>query len=192
MSLKLLKDIADIFSGHTVRARVENDMEGDLFAIQLKDLTNRYSQIKDYPHKLKSIDVPENQVLQKGDLLFISKGANNYAMVFNKDYPAVAVAAFFVLRLKVKTVNPHYLAWYINQDKAQAYLRTGKEGTMITNISKGTLEKLAIEVPSKENQNIIAEINAFLLQEINLTETLLKKKSQLIATKLLALSHGKI
>lgn len=175
-----LKEIVEVFSGHTVRGRVENDPIGDVYAIQLKDLANKYSEIRDYPHKIKLIDVPQKQLLKNGDLLFVSKGANNFAMVFDKDYPAIAVSVFFILRLTSKKVDPYYLAWYINQEKAQAYLHTGKEGTMIPNITKATLENLEIEIPSIEKQKSIAEINKLWLREIDITEAILERKKKLM------------
>jgi restriction endonuclease S subunit len=188
----VLKDIAEIFSGHTVRGRVESDPSGDVYAIQLKDLTKHYSEITDFPHQIKSTGVPKNQFLHKGDILFVSKGANNFALVFDKDYPAIAISVFFVLRITDKKVDPYYLAWYINQEKAQGYLHTGKEGTMITNITKQTLENMEIEIPPVETQKNIMEIHKLWLRELVISETILKKKSLLIQKKLIDLSHGKI
>lgn len=185
----VLKEIAEIFSGHTVRGRVESDPSGDVYAIQLKDLAKHYSEITNFPHQIKSSGVPKNQFLQKGDILFVSKGANNFALVFDKDYPAIAISVFFVLRITDKKVDPYYLAWYINQEKAQGYLHTGKEGTMITNINKVTLENLEVEIPSKEKQKTITEINNLWGREIELTIQLNAKKNVLIKKQLNDLIH---
>lgn len=176
----VLKGIVEIFSGHTVRGRVESDPLGEVHAIQLKDLTKHYSEISDYSHRIKASGVPKNQFLQKGDILFVSKGANNFALVFDKDYPAIAISVFFVLRITNKKVDPYYLAWYINQEKAQGYLHTGKEGTMITNINKVTLENLAVEIPSKEKQNMIIEINKLWKREIEISESIIERKKKLV------------
>ena len=188
----LLKDISEIFSGHTVRSRVENDLSGDVFAIQLKDLAKHYSEITDYPHRIKNSDVPQKQFLKRGDILFISKGANNFALVFDKDYPAIAISVFFVLRITNKKVDPYYLAWYINQEKAQGYLHTGKEGTMITNINKVTLEHLEIEIPSVEKQKVITEINMLWEREMKISEAIVEHKQKLIKKTLTEIINGKI
>lgn len=180
----VLKNIAEIFSGHTVRGRVESDPTGDVYAIQLKDLAKHYSEITDFPHLIKSTGVPKNQFLQKGDILFVSKGANNFALVFDKDYPAIAISVFFVLRIMDKKVDPYYLAWYINQDKAQGYLHTGKEGTMITNINKATLENLEVEIPSKDKQKMINEISKLWEREVEISEAIIERKKKLVHTYL--------
>lgn len=176
----VLKEIAEIFSGHTVRGRVESNPSGDVYAIQLKDLAKHYSEITDFPHQIKSSGVPKNQFLQKGDILFVSKGANNFALVFDKDYPAIAISVFFVLRITDKKIDPYYLAWYINQEKAQGYLHTGKEGTMITNINKATLENMPIDVPITIKQKSIVEMNKLWLKEIEITEAIIDKKKRVI------------
>ena len=176
----LLRDIVEVFSGHTVRGRVENDPSGDVFVIQLKDLAKHYTEISDSKLRIKSSEVPRNQFLKKEDILFVSKGANNFALVFDKEYPAVAVSVFFVLRITDKKVDPHYLAWYINQEKAQGYLHTGKEGTMITNINKVTLENLNVEVPSKEKQKMITEINKLWGREVEISEAIIERKKKIV------------
>lgn len=180
----VLKEIVEVFSGHTVRGRVEGDPLGEVYAIQLKDLAKHYSEISDFPHLIKASGVPKNQFLQKGDILFVSKGANNFALVFDKDYPAIAISVFFVLRITNKKIDPYYLAWYINQEKAQGYLHTGKEGTMITNINKVTLENLEIEVPSKEKQKKINEITKLWERELEIGEIVKLKKQALIRKQL--------
>ena len=176
----VLKNIAEIFSGHTVRGRVESDPSGEVYAIQLKDLAKHYSEITDFPHQIKLSGVPKNQILQKGDILFVSKGANNFALVFDKDYPAIAISVFFVLRITDKKVDPYFLAWYINQEKAQGYLHTGKEGTMITNINKATLENIPVDVPIIKKQKSIVEMNKLWLKEIEITEAIIDKKKRVI------------
>lgn len=183
----VLKNIAEIFSGHTVRGRVESDPTGDVYAIQLKDLAKHYSQITDFPHQIKSTGVPKNQILQKGDILFVSKGANNFALVFDKEYPAIAISVFFIIRITNNKVDPYYLAWYINQDKAQGYLHTGKEGTMITNINKATLENLEIEMPSLQKQNKISEIDKLWKREVDISEAIIERKKKLINNYLIKL-----
>lgn len=187
-----LKDIAEIFSGHTVRGRVENDPLGNIYAIQLKDLANHYSEITDFPHLIKASGVPQHQLLQKGDILFVSKGANNLALVFDKIYPAIATSVFFFVRINNRHVDPDYLAWFINQDKAQGYLHTGKEGTMITNITKQTLENMEIKLPPIATQKRMMEIHKLWLRELSISETILKRKSLLIQKKLNEMSDGKI
>jgi hypothetical protein len=54
----------------------------------MKDLENDYQQIGDQLSRVDCTKVPEKHLLQQGDVLFIAKGANNYALVFDKDIKA--------------------------------------------------------------------------------------------------------
>lgn len=181
----LLKDISiEIFSGQAFAGRIENNPEGDCHVVQLRDLNDSYTNIERMPHLVNSGTIPYKQFLKKGDLLFITKGSNNFALIFDKDYKAVASTIFFVIRPEPTIVNSKYLEWYINQSPAQEYLHAGKEGSSVTNINKNTLEHLPINIPPMELQRKIAGLYELLQKEIYLTEAILEKR-QLFIEKLL-------
>lgn len=184
MILKL-QDLVSIFTGHTFRGRIENDFEGDCFVLQMKDLNSSYHKIESVPHLTKSNGILPKQFLQSGDVLFIAKGSNNFSLVFSEGYKAVASSVFFVLRPDKEKINPFFLSWYLNQTPAQVYLCKGKEGSMVTNINKTTLEELPIEVPQMETQVKIAKLHELMQKEIFLTEAILKKKRLFIENELL-------
>ena len=181
----ILKDISEVFSGHTFRERIENNPEGDCYVIQLKDLDMQNQKIKEQPHLVQSKGIYEKHFIQPGDILFVAKGSNNYAITFYEGYKAVAASVFFIIRIKDEKVNPFYLTWYINQPPAQEYIHKGKEGTMVTNISKVTLENLPIEIPTLETQVKIAKLHELMRKEFFLSEEILKKKKLFIEKELL-------
>lgn len=181
----ILKDISEVFSGHTFRERIENNPGGDCFVIQLKDLDLPNQKIKSLPHLMKSEGIYEKHFLQPGDILFIAKGSNNYALTFHEGYKAIAASVFFIIRTKSEKINPFYLSWYINQPPAQEYIHKGKEGTMVTNIGKNTLENLPVEVPSLDVQKKIAKLHELMQKEIFISEAILKKKKLFIEKGLL-------
>lgn len=176
---KTLKDIAQISSGYSNRQRIENDLEnGSIHIIQLQNLDSSNTKIQNLPHKIKSVDVPTSQLLQKGDVLVIAKGSRNNAIVFNENYPAAAVSLFFVLRPNTELITSNYLAWYINQEATQAILHTGKAGTSVQSITKDVLANLEIKVPSVFTQNKLVNLYEMWKVERNKTLELMKEKDK--------------
>lgn len=168
MKLKL-QDIATINSGHTIRGRVDNDPLGDCAVIQMRDLDVEKHQLKDTSHRIKKQEVPQSQLLKSGDIIFLSKGANNYAFVYRKDYAAVATSVFLVVRPNQERVSPEYLQWYLNQNATQIELQGKKEHSTVTNITKKTLEEITIKVPSIQTQKKL--VNLYQLWEVEKEKT---------------------
>jgi len=181
-----MKEVLEgVFSGYSFRSKVENEEEGDVSVIQMKDLGNGYQDIGDQLVKIRSENIPEKYWLRPGDVLFISKGANNYALVFDKAIKAVAASAFFVLRPDQRKIVPEYLAWYINQKETQRYIEENRAGTYIPNVNKATVLGINIKLPPLEEQKFIAKVDFLRKREYLLTNELLAKREQLIAQKLL-------
>lgn len=158
--------LVELFSGYSFRSKVVNDPGGDLEVIQMKDLEDGHSRIGSELTRINSSTIPQKYALQKGDILFLAKGANNYAIVYNLDLPkAVAASAFFVLRPVTSKIIPDYLAWYINQKAVQQYLKENTAGTYIPNINKNTILGIQIVLPEIKVQNLISKIHILSIKE---------------------------
>jgi restriction endonuclease S subunit len=170
-----------ISSGFSFRNKIENDENGDLLVVQLKDLREGYSAIGDNLTKVSSALVGRNYTLEKGDTLFIAKGSNNYALEFDLNLPnVVASSAFFILRPDTATVAPGYLAWYLNQGDAQRYFKQNTAGTYIPNINIGTVENMAIQIPSMETQRKIVAIDRLRKRERLIQDEIARKNDVVI------------
>ena len=180
-----LENISQISTGQTFRGRVKNDVDGNIMVIQMKDINNTFTSISKSPHFVKQDEVSEKQLLQKGDLLFLAKGNNNFTVVFNSDQKAVAVSLFFVIRPDMSKIIPEYLAWYLNQNKAQAFFEQRKTTGLVGNIKKAALEDIIIEVPPIQIQEKIAYINKLASIEQELLSQLKENRQKLIETLLL-------
>ncbi len=184
--VKIKTVLSGFFAGFSFRKKVENDPKGDLHVIQMKDLEHNYSNIGMNLTKIKSDKVSDKNFLQKGDVLLITKGANNYAVEYKHELKkAVAASAFYVLRPNQKKIHPSYLTWYINQSPVQQYFNANMAGTYIPNINKGTIEGIEIEIPEKNIQEMICRIDFLRKQEYLLTEQLLAKREQVVSRTLL-------
>src|SRR6218665_2789811 len=103
-----LKAVAlQIFSGVSFRTKITHDPTGDLWIVQMKDLIENYSSITSDLTCIKGERINRRLLLQPHDVLFIAKGANNYAIEFNVRLPnVVAASAFFVLRPDTAKIIP--------------------------------------------------------------------------------------
>jgi restriction endonuclease S subunit len=186
VNIKVL--LSDLFSGFSFRSKVENEPNGDLFVIQMKDLEHHYSSIKSELTKISSDKISSRFSLEKGDILFIAKGSNNYAIEYKLNLPkAIAASAFFVLRPNQLKVIPSYLAWYINQQPVQQYLKENMAGTYIPNINKSTIEGISISLPSVDIQNKIVALDNLKKIEHLLMNEIMAKRETVISNSLLQL-----
>lgn len=198
MSVKLtnISDISEeLVSGYSFRGKIRNNSRGDLFVINLKDIENNYTQIGTNLTKIRRDEVDDKYWLQPGDLLFISKGEYNNAIVFDLGIsPVVATSAFFVIRPDQSKVLPHYLAWYINQPKAQVYLKRYRAGSTVQVIAKKVLAEMEIELPSFKVQQSIVEFYTLARAEGEIMKMIKEKREQLtseLLTNMINITNGK-
>jgi len=185
-----LEDLVHIRSGYSFRKKVEHEEDGNIFAIQARDLDKRYTSIEGDSYKVKLKNNPRHHLLNSGEILFLAKGTNNYAMVFNEDLakrytPAIATAVFFVLSVKSNIVVPEYLAWYINQAPAQRFFESTLEGSSQQNVRKDSLVNLTLALPPLKQQQVIATIYRLSIVEEKLQAILKTKREQVLKTTLL-------
>ena len=186
-NIYLLKEIADIRSGYSFRTKLEPDSEGNILVVQLKELSDKNTIDISTAVKINMKNISENYLLQKGDLVFRSRGMDSTAAIMDISSNNVILSAPFQrIRLQdTSKIIPEYLLWYINSKVAQSYFSANKTGTSVTMISTAVLADLPVIVPSVESQKKIVEINTLSEREIELQEELIKKKNLLTETVLL-------
>lgn len=171
-----------IRTGFSFRERVENDLLGEVAVVQMKDLRQGYLAI-DYGSlsKVSGRNIPHGHYLKQGDVLLLSKGQNNRAVVFDlAESPAVAASAFFVLRPDLGKIDPGYLAWWINQGPVQQHLHENMAGTYIPNITKPVVEGITVPLPPLEQQRRISTVHGLAMTEHRIMDELRVKRQQLV------------
>ena len=180
-SIVVIKYTHKVFSGPTLRERLSDFPAGDIVVLQMKDVSQTDYSITDAPQKISDIGFLPHHYLQKGDILFLRAGANNFAVYYDGKFPlAVASSMFFVLRPLRNDVLSEYVAFFINQPIAQAKLHPVKAGTSVTNVAKAMLEQLDIPLPPVEVQKKIVNAHKQLLLEKALSENIIRNKSMLL------------
>lgn len=185
----LLQDIAEIRAGYSFRGRIEPASKGAYSVVQIKDLGEGvFLAAKDLV-RTNLPDVNPNQLLQRGDVLFASRGARKQAVVVDEVEPnTIFGSQFFVCEPK-QGIDPAYLAWYINQTPAQRYFEENATGSNVRIVTKEVLGRLPVVVPPLARQKKIAEVYRLILRERQLSAQILEKRSILIETALLESIH---
>lgn len=182
-----LSDIATPRAGYAFRSSVQHDPSGDLAVIQGRDVDADALYVTPSPEKWlhvtsRDIRSSDEHLLQKGDVLFMARGAKNYAVVIDEDLPqpSMAVASFHVLRPNRARVVPVFLAWLLNQDSSQTYFRANNTGTTIPMVNLDMLKAMPLRLPPLPKQLQIAALIRFTHHERILMEDLAKQRQLLL------------
>lgn len=181
--------VEGINSGYSFRGKIEPQVDGEVGILQMKDITADYYSF-DYEQVDRSsgYDFKDKYILQDKDILFVSKGANNYAILFQKqEFPCVASGTFFVVRVDQHRVVPEFLVWYINQFTVQSYLAERKAGTYVVNLTKGDVVGIPMRNVEYAKQQKIGAFVQLHQREQQLVTLLQQSKKQVIQRQLINL-----
>jgi restriction endonuclease S subunit len=180
-----LKDIATIRSGHLFRERIKPEASGQYRVVQVGAITPDAGFLDNLLVRINLPDVKRSQILDEGDVLFISRGPRKQAIAITRPIEnTIATSQFFVLRPDER-ILPEFLAWYINQRPAQRYIEERSAGTSASLINLEAIRGLPVEVPPIETQGRITKIHQLSLREKELMETIKNKRCALIEKTLL-------
>ncbi|MAM30471.1 MAG: hypothetical protein CMC13_15745 [Flavobacteriaceae bacterium] len=187
VNLKSILTYQGLSSGYSFRGKIKHVHNGGVRVIQLKDFNDNYTSIGNDCYLIDSDTVKSKYYLKTGDILFTSKGTNNFALVFESidDIPTIASSALFVVKVDETLANPNFVAWYINQSKVQNYFKSNEAGTYTKSISKSILEEVPIALPSLDLQTKIATIASLYNREQTLSNQIVALQHKLITTQLL-------
>lgn len=185
-----LKDIAEIRSGYPFRGRIEPQVNGALRVIQIKDINEGQSLAKADLVTVNLERDPQAYSVKEGDVLFLSRGHRLFATPITEPLKnTIATYYFFVLRPKTGSVNPRYLAWYINQPPVQTELNAAKRGSHMPLVSRNDIEELHVEIPPLRTQQAIVELSELGRREAELLAAIQEKRTGLINSICLQAAH---
>lgn len=184
--------MATVQMGFSFRSRLEISEDGSVAVIQMKDLHDDNTIDCGGLARISMDGIKEHHLVQRGDLVFRSRGLLATSAILLED-PGKAVVAAPLLRIRVTKpdkVLPEYLNWYISQRDAQIFLTSRAKGTVQKMISKQALEELVVVLPSLEKQKAIIELASLSAREQALLHTLADKREQYISTVLMQFAKG--
>lgn len=177
-----IKDIADIQIGYQFRGKIEADPKGTHRVIQIRDFDAQQNLLVDGLYKVTPKYDAERYLVNKGDILFLARGHRNYAIPLKNSLEnTIAASYFFILRQKNENILPKYLAWYIKQSPAQAYLyNIARRGTHMPMVPKSAFEDMPVDIPDIATQRTIIELDDLLEKERALLYKLQEKRTLFI------------
>lgn len=181
MKLKI-KDIAEIQIGYQFRKKIKTEPDGSHAIIQMRDFDDNKNLNYRELSLVKLAELPDKYLVEKDDVLFLSRGHSNFAFAINDSLAStIAASYFFILKVRSDKVLPEYLAWCINQAPAQKYLHgSARRGTHMPLVPKSAFENLKVHVPDIQTQKNIVELNRLLEKENELIRKLQERRSLLI------------
>jgi restriction endonuclease S subunit len=187
-----IKNLATVQMGYSFRSRLEALEGGEIAVIQMKDLLENNTVGCDDLTKINMEAVKEHHLVQRGDLVFRSRGQVTTAAVLLED-PGKTVVSAPLFRIRVTMLDkilPEYLNWYISQRDAQIFLTSRAKGTVQKMISKQVIEDLEVTLPSLDKQKNIVELASLSAREQILLQQISNKREQYISTILMQFAKG--
>lgn len=184
--MQTLADLAEIRSGFPFKGALKPDSAGNVTVVQVKDLRAREPIDWHACAHVQQEHMMDQARLRNDMLIFAAKGTRNFAWHV-QDAPAFAIAnsLFHVITVQSETITPAFLAWQINQPKAQAWLANASAGITVQNIKISALKELPIVVPPLHVQHSVAAYEAAAVAEKTALNTLIELRD----TEMRALSH---
>lgn len=188
-----LEIFATLRTGYSFRKGIEPSSPGKIAVIQMRDLdpTTRTVDLRN----LSRTDIPhltERNLVQKGDLVFRTRGETVNSAIVKKN-PGQCVVAAPLLHIRVEKLDwvmPEYLNWFISQPQAQAYFHARAIGATQKVINLRILQGLTVSIPNLETQRRIVEIADLALEESALLNKLAEMKSKYISGVLIRKVNG--
>ena len=182
-----LKDIASIHIGYHFRGQIRPVKDGQYQLIHIKDISQGSWSSSDNLIRVNIDDLKAEQLLRKGDVILVGRGERRPAVAITDDVNNTTVRSqFFIIRAH-PVLDPHYLAWTLNQDSSQKYLEEKSVGTNVKIVSKEVLSYLPIVLPDLETQRKIATLHSLNEKQRQLMNTIAEKRYQLTERALLNL-----
>lgn len=181
VQIKRIRECAEVLPGLSLKARAEHEPEGTHQIILAKHLTEDVPYVYSDEHELrltleKNID---NYLVHAGDILFISRGIRNEAvLVLNVPENTVATSALYIVHAK-KGTKSGYLAWILNQPQVQASVQQARTVAGTPLVQRTELMEMTIPVPDMETQTKIAELNELMAKERHIRHQLNEQTKRL-------------
>lgn len=188
----LLKDVIDVRSGYPFRGSIEESVEGNAMAVQMKDVDSECGVNWTGVMRTSLVGRKRPDWLKAGDVLFVSKGVRFYAVCINEPpSPAVCSPHFFHLQVAPYVpLLPAFLAWQINQPPFQRQLQQAAEGSSQLSIRRPVLESLTLVVPSLADQHRIVALSELARQERRALHQLIYNREQQLQALAEDLAHS--
>lgn len=189
-----LSACADVKAGYPFRGAIDEVPDGGIGVVQMKDVDPAGAVRWNSVIKTDLAGRKNPDLLEQGDLLFVSRGNRFYAVCLDAPpLPAICSPHFFHLKIKPSaSVVPQFLAWQLNQPPLQRKLQAAAEGSSQLSIRRPELEAMPICVPSLDDQRGILRIVDAARRERLLLQALIRNREQQLESIADSLSNATV
>ncbi|MBT8420928.1 MAG: restriction endonuclease subunit S [Gammaproteobacteria bacterium] len=175
-------ECADVLPGCALKAYAKHDPGGShqvILGKHLSILGMRYHYCPEHDLKITPKGRVERYLVRAGDILFVSRGIRNQAVLV-EDVPekTIASATFYLLRVR-DGVDAAYLTWFLNQNLVQNQIGQVRTGAGTPIVQRKVFSDIVLCLPSLEEQHRIATLGACMVKERLLQQTLIDRTAQL-------------
>lgn len=181
-----LKDLAEIWPGYPFRGKLPLSERGEAFVVQFRHIVVGDCLRDRTGGNLDQADLTGRKTpnfLQEGDVLFMAKGARNYAVAV-KEIPenTVCTPNFYHLRIKSEGgLTPDFLAWQLNHRDAQRYFAACSQGSVSLSITKLQLGELPVVVPPLDQQHHLVGLASAAFREEQVLGQLIDNRRRMVS-----------
>lgn len=177
----LLKYLANLYTGFTIRESLDHLDYGDIKTVQIRDLPKN-SQVID-TNNLTSIEWrydSKPQYLEHNSIVLVARGEPS-AYIFKGDvsHKVVVSNPFIVINLNTDDLLPEFVVWYINHfKKAKEHFAINARGNALPITTIATVKELPIIIPPIGDQKIILAMQETADKEVQLFSHLIKLRKE--------------
>jgi len=175
-----LSQLVDLKAGYPFRGAVPTVDNGNAHVVQMRDVA--FDTGVAWPGLTRTLITGRKgpEWLAAGDILFIARGAQNFAVHLDS-VPCEAVCSQYFFQLRIRRPErllAEFLAWQINSLPVQRYLTANAQGSAQLGISRSVLEAAPIAVPAIDTQRRIAALASASSQEKHLLQALIENRAR--------------
>jgi len=176
-----IADCAKVMPGYALKVRVRHEPGGACQIILGRHLAEGlpYRYLPEHELRITPGGPLDKYRVRQGDVLFVSRGNHNCAVVVESvPDPTVACATFYILRPH-DGIDPAWLAWCLNLAPIQARIARVRTGAGTPMIQRRIFAELTLPVPPLDKQQQIAELGGLMAKERLLRQKLLEQTNNL-------------
>lgn len=166
-----LRDICSVQIGYTARRRIKRASHHGVLTIQLRDVPPGGNVDPAHLTRLQIGAAPERYLVRAGDVLFRSRSESNTACVLDDSFreSALAMLPLFILRPNRDLALAEFVAWAINQPRAQRHFDRFARGTNMRMIPRAVLTDLEVPLPGLDVQRRVVALDTLARRERTLS-----------------------
>lgn len=181
MKTILLKHLAQLNSGFTIRESIDYLEYGEVKAVQIKDLSKQNHLIDiDLLTGIEWRYDSKPQYLSHNAILLTSRG-ELAAYLFKGDIEDKVVASnsLIIINIVEETVLPEFMVWYLNNAiAAKNYFSSVSRGSSLPITTVGALKELPVTIPTLAQQKEIIERHLHAQREKQYLEQLIQLRHE--------------